>query len=582
MGTITSSVGLASGLDISGIITKLMSLEKRPADLLQKQIDSNTSLQGLLQSLSIRLASSRLSVGALSSSNSFAKRTATASSDAVKVDASLKTPIGSYTFSTRQLVSTSQKISSGFTDVGSFVGAGTISIRQGGFVDQSARVGDLNGGQGFAAGSIRLVDSTGAATTVDLSAATTASEIIDAINASGSQIKATVQGKKILLGDLSSGAGTAQVQEVNGGKTAASLGLANLSRNGQIYSGTDIYTVSRDTALFSLNNGNGIRNAGGANDFQVSNGTQTFAVNTFGLRSMGEVIDAINNASTTAGAGITASINTSGQLQLAGAGTITVTALASSLAARDLGLEGSAAGTLVAQDRLGSMNSVLLDTLKGGFNTGDTPVTAGTVTITGSGSANIDFSAARTLDDVITSINNQKATTGVSARVNKARNGVELYRSDTTTPTGSITVADVTGDLAQYLNLNQTSTTGTLNSGDLSPKYVNGSTKLNTYAFGGLVPKGKFSLTDGNGAKATVDLTQDSDDTVGDVIQEINSKGLGILARINDTGDGILLERTTGTAEITVTDLEGGGTAKALGLAEAVPLGCSTRDELCK
>ncbi len=95
------------------------------------------------------------------------------------------------------------------------------------------------------------------------------------------------------------------------------------------------------------------------------------------------------------------------------------------------------------------------------------------------------------------------------------------------------------------------------------------------------MPKGKFRITDGNGNSAVVDLTQDSDDTIGKVIREINTRGLAISARINNTGDGILIEKTSGTQALQVTEVDNGSTARALGLL-ATPNGSETLTERWK
>jgi flagellar hook-associated protein 2 len=54
--------------------------------------------------------------------------------------------------------------------------------------------------------------------------------------------------------------------------------------------------------------------------------------------------------------------------------------------------------------------------------------------------------------------------------------------------------------------------------------------------------------------------------TIGGVLKRINSAGLAITARVNDTGDGILLTNTSGTSTAKVEDLSGGTTAKSLGI----------------
>ncbi|MBL4700062.1 MAG: flagellar filament capping protein FliD, partial [Phycisphaeraceae bacterium] len=102
--------------------------------------------------------------------------------------------------------------------------------------------------------------------------------------------------------------------------------------------------------------------------------------------------------------------------------------------------------------------------------------------------------------------------------------------------------------------------------GDLDAQYISEGTRLENLRNGLGFTRGKFIITDSSGLSATIDLTQGDEATMGDVINEINSRGLSITARINDTGDGILLQDTgPGVVAITVEE-SGSTTAKALGL----------------
>ena len=86
----------------------------------------------------------------------------------------------------------------------------------------------LNGGTGFTAGEIQLTDGAGNSAIVNLSTSniTTVGSVLAAINTAGTNIRASLnsQGNGILLTDTSR-SGTAQVSEVDGGTTAASLNI---------------------------------------------------------------------------------------------------------------------------------------------------------------------------------------------------------------------------------------------------------------------------------------------------------------------------------------------------------------------
>ncbi|MBD3265917.1 flagellar filament capping protein FliD, partial [bacterium] len=98
----------------------------------------------------------------------------------------------------------------------------------------SAKISELNGGEGIQLGKIEIVDRAGNETVVDLTGVQTVQDILDTINLTdGLQVRAEVNinGNSLNLVDESGGFGALQVKEVDGGSTAADLGF-----QGQIYS----------------------------------------------------------------------------------------------------------------------------------------------------------------------------------------------------------------------------------------------------------------------------------------------------------------------------------------------------------
>ena len=306
MGTITTGVGLISGLDYGSIVDQLMSIESRPVDMLQEQIDTNTAVQATLQALSLSIVSTNLAASQLGGSQSFAQRTATSSSDAIVATAGAKASIGTFSFTPARLASTHQAVSNGFAseDASIATSATTLTIKQGGFVDQSQKLSELNGGTGVAVGSIRITDASGSSATVDLSGAATVDDILDAINqTNGINVSASVSGGALELTDNSGGGGTLSVQEVAGGSTAADLGLTSLAQASNVYTGTDIAVLATTTDLRQLNDGNGLRTVSGLADFeiQLDGGATTFQVNLDSAASIADVIDQIDTRSPLAG-----------------------------------------------------------------------------------------------------------------------------------------------------------------------------------------------------------------------------------------------------------------------------------------
>ena len=122
------------------------------------------------------------------------------------------------------------------------------------------------------------------------------------------------------------------------------------------------------------------------------------------------------------------------------------------------------------------------------------------------------------------------------------------------------------GGIASELNFAGTYSSGTAKTGDLDVQYISEATKLENLRNGQGITRGEFRITVSSGASATVDLSQGDEITIGDVIDEINSKGLQITARVNDTGDGILIEDNgPGVVAISVEE-KGSSTAASLGL----------------
>lgn len=564
MGTISTGIGLISGLDINKIVGQLIALERRPGDLLQKQIDGNKALRDALQSLSVSLVSANLAVSRLSLGGAFAGRKASSSSDTLAVTAGAKAPVGSYAFTPKQLATTQQLISAGFASATSTLGntgPTTLSIAPGGFVDAKTQLSNLGGGAGVAPGSIRVTNGANSAI-IDLSGAITAQDVVDAINgATGLGVTAKTDGDRFSL--TAGGGGAVTVENVGGASTATDLGLTNLTLTAGVNYGQQVYKLGNALSLGALNDGNGVRQVAGA-DFRVTvDGSTNYDIELSGTKTVGDVLAAIN--SQTSGAVTGTLVN--GSIQLTGGTTsLAVSSLGGSLAASDLGIAGTGGTTLTGRNVLGGLNSVLLESLRGGYNGGaDLVASRGTLSISGAGAANIDLSGAATLDAVVAGINGAAATTGVTATVNRARNGIDLSRAGG----GSFTVADVSGNLASFLNIAGTATAGALQSGDLDRKYISENTRLDSLNFGQGISRGKFKVTDGLGNSGIVDLTQESDVTLADVITEINTRpGVQVSARINDTGDGILIQNLAGSGSVSIAE-EGGQTAKSLGILVA-------------
>ncbi len=199
----------------------------------------------------------------------------------------------------------------------------------------------MNNGAGIDTAGLIITNGTKSAT-IDLTGVTTVEGLLNAINGSGTGVQAEIKPDGSGLRLLNPTQGNEMRVAENGGTTVADLGLRSFD------------TASK---LQELNAGKGVRTVDGA-DFKITDAAGTsFDVDLDAkTQSVQDVIDAINTAATTAGAGVTASFATTGNgivitNTAAGTGTLTVTAQNFSQAATDLGIDQAAVGgTITGKD----------------------------------------------------------------------------------------------------------------------------------------------------------------------------------------------------------------------------------------
>jgi len=579
MGTITSSTGLVSGINTGAIIDQLMQIEGKQKDLVQAKIDDATTQKTAYLDLSTRLTSLQISAQSLSKPSFFANAAATSSDESVlTATATNGAAVGSYQFQVARLTQSQQLVTSGFASTTSTVGAGKITVELGGGgLTQNNPLSDLRGGEGISRGEIRITDSSGKTSLLDLSSAVDLNDIVNKINTDlDVSVNAKVQNNKLVITDTSGGAaGTLKIQDVGNTTTAADLGITGTAVSGVVTSAASLQYVGRNTTLASLNDGNGVANATGSDlTIKTRNGT-TYAIDLGQSTTIGGVIDAINK---TTGGKVTASINADGTgLKLVdsttGGGAFSVTSPNGSTTAADLGIDGAASGGQIDGSPVqAQLNTVLLKTLSGGAG-----ITLGQIKITArSGTSTpVDLSGAKTVQDVLDTINSSNA--GVTASLNSAGNGIAL--ADTSGGTGNLVVDDVTGTGAEQLGLKGTfDTSQTLVQGaNLQRKWVSGGTTLANYNGGAGVNSGTFKITSSSGTTAEVSIDNTKDLTMADVIAKINAAGAvkqkdgttkqTFTASINANGDGLLVtDNTAGASKFTIAD-EGGSTAANLNIA---------------
>lgn len=244
------------------------------------------------------------------------------------------------------------------------VNGGTLN-RQ--VISEATLLADLNNGDGVGSADIRITDSSGSATAIDLndtaSPALTVGDVVQKINASGADVIARIndRGDGITIIDQAGGTATLQVEEVGSGTAAADLGIlgTGVDNNGtQEITGTTKYEIDlSDLAveggavlLSSLNGGGGVDRGDFIIESSELNGAEnpkSIALDLDGVDSdvltVSQLIDRINTKATASGVSVVASINANGTGILltdtaGGEGTLSVRDVGNDTAAADLGL----------------------------------------------------------------------------------------------------------------------------------------------------------------------------------------------------------------------------------------------------
>ncbi|MDA7977984.1 MAG: flagellar filament capping protein FliD [Pirellulales bacterium] len=687
MGAISSNIGLITGIPITDTVEKLLSIQARPRDLLAARTSDLKQRQVALTDLAATLLSLQISVKSVGQSTLFQQRSATSShAELLNVTVTGTPAAGSRQFTPLKLAASHQLLSSGVASGTTALGGGNFTFAFGGFLDQGVDLDLLNGGAGFSRGKIKITDRSGESAEIDLRFAVDIEDVLVAINSNDTiDITASADGDTLRLVDnTGQTASNLKVEEVNGGETAAALGLDGIDVAAAEASGGDIISLGDFLDLAQLNDGRGVAISNSLADltFQFRDGTSAtvdfnainenslfvtgsttaangadaqlnFAAVDDGTTLDGVQVSFVDNAAVTAGnelytydsgaktlvieidegnttaANVAASLaadptagvlfragfaegssgsgvidvtdaatlaspteppvettlgdlletlNTSlaGRLraEIAGSGdglvftdlttdnanTFSVTSVAGNSILEDLGVQDAAVADVITGGRIqGGLQTVLLSTLNGGQGFG----TLGQISLQdrNGSSDTVDLSGAETLDDVLNLIN--AATTDITAALNPARNGIQL--TDTSGGNGTLIVAngDATNS-ADAFSIAVNANVDSVNSGSLRRQVVTEQTRLENLNGGAGVAKGRITITNADGDQFTIRLDQNDIETVGDVINEINSTATDVVAQINDAGDGLVLIDNSGGAGIFRVEEAGSTTARDL------------------
>lgn len=617
MGSITSSVGLISGIDSGSLIQQLLAIEARPKQLAQQRILQLQQKQAAFLSINSSLLALGTAAGKFRLDKVFQATSASSSNqDVLTATSSTRASEGTYRFQVDRLVSTQRALSRGFVDRdNSGIGATQFSFEiGGGGIDESTELAELNGGNGIKRGTINITDRAGNSATVDLSTVVTVQDVLDRINAEPNiGVTASVDDGAIIITDeTGSTASNLIISNGFGYETATSLGIATAAGGvaSNTVTGSNIRTVSENTALSILNDGLGVLVRDGSTDFRIFTrdggpaisidlGEVTQEVVTEGefegqvydpdtmptgddkpeteqqvtqsrAATLGDVIEQINEQSE---GKVTAQINAAGTgLELidnttdaGSAFRVAEGATASSTAntARGLGLAGLiGAGTTSASftgDRLLSgLNTVLSRNLNGGAG-----LTSTDLTITDRAGNSLDLSAILTtadlsgsLNSLVNTINSELTGAGVGVQVslNDAGNGLSAVDSTGATA-GNFSIA---GDLAAELGLTKDSAATSVQGSNLQMKWIGQATSMDRLNQGRGIEAGEIRITDASGNSQLITIRDDFQN-VNELLDFLNSRpGIEIEAAVNDQGDGIVIrDLSEGAGELIIEDVTG-------------------------
>lgn len=593
---VTSSVGAFSGINSGQIIDQLIQLQSRPKTTAQVRIAGYQKVQAAFLDVSSKTSSLRTLAQSFRLNTIFRSAQAhSATETVVTASAANGAPPGQYSVTVARLASAQQTLSRGFADsTVTGLGLSQVVVEDArGRMDTDTQLNQLNGGAGVQRGRIIVTDSAGTRTTVDLTRASTLNDAMTAINDAGAgkfRVAVSSDGNGLTLTDSAGGVGSITVASEGSVTTAADLGL-NSSGAGSIV-GSRINQLGAATRLSSLNDGLGVSISSAAGhahfDFQITDragGTHqvnlgdVYDVNEVrtgvAATTLGDVVDRINAAG---GGAITAQIvpnndpvNPGSAIQIVDhtgqSGSLIVAENSTGTTAAGLGILGTVNNTtLVGTSLQSKLNSVSMTRLLGG--TTIAPDTLKLDLRDGTSLSNIVISPADvtgSVTDFIAHFNSQ--TTG-KATLSIDSTGTRFILTDNTSGSGQFSLS---GSVADALGLQQDPTSGgTITGARTQRQWVANSTLLSDLNGRRGIGEGRIEIVTSAGPAFQFNITS-SQRTVGDLVAQINSSinpdTNKTRARVNDTGDGILIESTDGTAAtpIAIRDISG-SVARSLNL----------------
>jgi flagellar hook-associated protein 2 len=421
----------------------------------------------------------------------------------------------------------------------------------------------LNGGSGVGAlTNLNITKSDGSSLIVDLSAASTTTEVVDAINnAVGGGVVARLNDGKtgFRLRDLSGGTGNFVVSSLD--STASKLGIeANTSDDIIVGSALNKQTVDLGTRLSDLNGGRGIDD--GSFTITDSSGTVgaiNLAVNP--VKTVGDLINVINGLSNN----VTASLSPDGDGiaivdNAGGTGTLKIEDTGNGTSAADLGLKGTAStvtinGTAVSAIVGGEQSSIEVK------NTDTLSSIVEKINSNGRyGKASVESADDGTFRLIV------GATEGGQAgRFTFNTSGFDFGLRTTSEGQDALIAYSVDGGSESFL----TSSDGVFEiagaTSSVESLVISEATLLTSLAPS--ASAGSFTIEDSEGKKSAINLKVEEIKTVGQLVDRINQLGLNLTASISEDGSKIAIVSNDLNRPIKITDVGNSKAASALGIA---------------
>ncbi|MBL4884760.1 MAG: flagellar filament capping protein FliD [Planctomycetaceae bacterium] len=564
MSNLTVTTGLVSGLDIAGLVEALSLNQQQAIKRLDARADEFEIKKTSLNALEAKLLSLASAVTTLGNDITFEQLSVTNSNESqLKVFIGNSAVEGTYVFQALQKSASQQSLSRGFADADQqTLGTGTLTISQGGFLDDSTLLETLNDGSGIRRGLIRVTDRSGASANIDLTKALTVDDVLNGIN-NNVDINVTVRavdGQFIIEDSSGSTATNLSVVDLNGGQAAVDLGI-DKSVAATTLTGDIVHEATENFSLGQINDGNNLNLLTDAPDLSITLEDATvLEINFDGSKTIKDIITKINDHVDNGGKLTAALVN--GRIELtdttAGGGTLTVADINNSTVSQVLGLDAAVVGSTLTGNRLSAgMNSVLLRNLRGGQ--GITQLDTISLTDRSGQTASVDLSSAETLNDVIEAINSAQDTGSdllLHATLNSQKDGIVITDTSGLTASNLIIADTGTSTLAADLGIVIDAAVDEVNSNSLSMRYVNQATDLSEYApDGGIVEEGLIQITDSDGNVGVIDINSAAK-TIGDVITRINANSsISVTAELNETGDGfVIIDEAGGAGTLSVVE----------------------------